>query len=238
MDFGFFGVVDIILLVFAIVFMAIGYKKGFMKKVLSFFGIIAILIFSFIYCGQFSQFMIHNNIIYPAINGNIVNNIESYMVSNGISELTVSEVLSKALNIPDFIANMIVNAIGNPEPSEVITSVANYLSTTLMNIISFFILFIGLIIILGLLKLITNVLRTNVLIRVTDGILGILLYIAIYAVIVSIAFYILSLLMNQEWFSGAKSWLEVDMQLNTDEFRLSKTIYNGNIIKALLDMIF
>ena len=44
--------------------------------------------------------------------------------------------------------------------------------------------------------------------------------------------------MDKEWFSPAKEWLTVDMQLDTDKFRLSKWIYEGNIIRRILNLFF
>ena len=86
--------------------------------------------------------------------------------------------------------------------------------------------------------MIANILRTNKLVRIVDGLLGSILYITIFAVGVCLLFCLLSYFMKQDWFSGARNWIEVDMQLTTDKFRLSKLVYNGNIIKRIFELFF
>ena len=170
MDLGIIGIIDIFLILFFIITMIIGYKQGFMKKLLSFVGIISILIFSIMYCGQFAKVLINNDIIYPNIYENICGNITEYMTDKGITEFTVNEILNKALNIPSIFADMIAKGIGVADGMDVTDVVATYLSTTVMRIIAFFMIFLGLLIVLGLLKFIANVLRTSVVVKVADGI--------------------------------------------------------------------
>lgn len=244
MDLKICGIIDIVLVVLAIIFLIVGYKKGFIKKVISFAGILVIIIFSIIYCGQFAQFLIHHDVLYPdiydKINSNILTNLEGKSIA---SDATVVDVLVEGLNIPKFIANMIGNGVTG-EGGELLTvadmadAIANYLGTAAMTIIAFFVLAIGIFIITLILKLIASALRTNRLVKIVDGILGSVLYVTIFAGIVCVVFYLISLFMDQAWFSGAKEWLEVDMQLNTDSFRLSKLVYNGNIVKRILDLFF
>lgn len=244
MDLYICGIVDIILIIGAILFLIIGFKKGFIKKVISLAGILVILIFSIIYCGQFAQFLIHNDIIYPDIYQNINSNILTNLEGKDIAaDATVVDVLVDGLNVPRFIANLIGNGVMNqgselPTVASMADAIAKYLGTTLMSIIAFFILAIGIFVITLILKLIANALRTNKLIRIVDGILGSVLYVTIFACIVCVIFCIISCFMDKEWFASARKWLEVDMQLNTDKFRISKFVYNGNILKRFLDLFF
>ncbi|MBQ3253771.1 MAG: CvpA family protein [Acholeplasmatales bacterium] len=238
MDFGICGLIDIIIVIGLIIAMIVGYKKGFMKKLISLVGVISIVVFSFINCGQLAQFMIHNKIIYPNIFEHINGNILEYMADNNITSVTADEILAEALNIPGFIAKLLLNGMGNPESGDLVLMTTEYLSTMLMNVISFFIIFISLMIILGILKVIADKLRTNGIVRALDGALGMVLYAGIYAVLICVIFYILSLIIDQEWFLEAKKWLEIDMQLNSEKFRLSKAIYEGNVIKLVFDLLF
>ena len=119
-----------------------------------------------------------------------------------------------------------------------VSATTQYACQTIMNIISFFILAIGIFIIILIIKLIASVLRTNKFVRVVDGILGAVLYVTIFIAIVCIVFTVISYCMDKEWFSPAKEWLTVDMQLDTDKFRLSKWIYEGNIIRRILNLFF
>lgn len=244
MDLYICGIIDIVLVIGAILFFIIGYKKGFIKKIISLAGILVVLIFSFIYCGQFAQFLIHHDVFYPDIYQNINTNILTNLEGKNIAaDATVVDVLVEGLNVPRFIANLIGNGVMNqgselPTAAAMADAIAQYLSTTLMSIIAFFILAVGIFVITLILKLIASVLRTNKLVRFVDGILGSLLYVTIFACIVCVIFCILSYFMDKEWFSSARQWLEVDMQLNTDKFRISKFVYNGNILKRFLDLFF
>lgn len=244
MDLLFCGLIDIILVLVAIIFMIVGYKKGFIKKLISVAGILVIIIFSFIYCGQFAEFLISHDIFYPGIfdkiNTNILTNLDAKSIA---ADATAADFLNQGLGVPKFIANFIGKGVTNEAGEALVVAdmsnaIADYLATALMSIISFFILALGIFIITLILKLIADALRTNKLVRVIDGILGIILYLSIYAVSVCIIFCIMGYLMEAEWFSSAKAWLEVDMQLTTEEFRLSKAVYNGNIIKKFLDLLF
>ena len=59
-----------------------------------------------------------------------------------------------------------------------------------------------------------------------------------YSVVVLTLFYFLSIVIDMEWFSKAKEWLVVDMQLGNDNFRISKAFYEGNVLKRIIDIIF
>ena len=238
MDLGICGIIDIVIVVLAIIVAIIGYKKGFMKKFLSIFGILAIIIFSLSYCGQFSQWLIHNELIYPSIESSIYSNISEYITANGYNDLTVGQVIAKALEIPEFIANIVARGIPEGTANELASSISTYLATSLMNIIAFLILVVGLLICLAILKIVVFVLRANKFIRTLDGILGLIFYVSAYSVVVLTLFYFLSIVIDMEWFSKAKEWLVVDMQLGNDNFRISKAFYEGNVLKRIIDIIF
>lgn len=243
-DLIFCGIIDIVLVLLAIVFLIVGYKKGFIKKIISLVGIIIILIVSFIYCGQFANFLREHNIIYPDLESSIGANIAQKISEANISpEAGIKEFLTTGLNIPSFISGFIANGIINSHPEltnveQMVSATTQYACQTIMNIISFFILAIGIFIIILIIKLIASVLRTNKFVRVVDGILGAVLYVTIFIAIVCIVFTVISYCMDKEWFSPVKEWLTVDMQLNTDKFRLSKWIYEGNIIRRILNLFF
>ena len=236
MDFGFCGVLDIVLLVLALIMAIIGFKQGFMKKLLSHIGVIAILLFSIFFAGQFAQMLIHNDVIYPSLIDTFTKNISNALAQNGIPEgATASEALSQMLGIPGFLSDLLVNGMGNPEVGELVSSTANYLAEMSMNAISFGILVIGLFLIMGILKLVVNGLRKSGLVRFLDGLLGIVYYVALYAIIVTVLFYVLSLVIDMEWFAPAKDFLVIDMQLdNPDAYRVSKALYEANFLKRIL----
>lgn len=243
MDLKICGIVDIVIILVAIILMVVGYKKGFIKKLISLAGILVIVVFSVMFCGQFAEFMKHHGIFYPSINESICNNIIGNFEEKGIeiTVLSVSEALEQGLNVPKFFADIICNGIENGSAElpaiEAAGRISEYLSSIVMTIIAFFILLIGTFLIVLILKLVADALRTNKLIKFVDGVLGMIFYLAVYAVIICVLFYALSIFIDQEWFTPAREWLNVDMMLEDDsKFRISKAIYESNILKRILDL--
>lgn len=243
MDLGFIGLIDIILIISGIFAVVYGYKKGFMKKAISLMGGLVIIGVSYMYCGEFAHFLTHNDIIYPEVYENIHNNIieeihAEYGADVVIEELSLSEVMSNALGLPGFISDLIVDGIGNPTPEEMVSSIASEMADIIMCIISFFIMVISIFIICLIAKLFASIMRTNSFIRFVDGTFGSLLYLILEMIAVCIVFAIISCFMDMEWFSGVRDFLVKDMQLNNDEFRLSKLIYEHNMIVKIFKIIF
>ncbi len=242
MDLYICGLIDIILVLGVIIFFFVGYKTGFIKKVINIAGVLVILIFSVVFCSQFAEFLTAHNIIYPNINDAIYNSIVNKLAEKNISaDSSLTVLLHDGVGIPQWISNLLANAIESDtikSTSDAVLSISSYITGLIMVVISFFILFIGLLIIIYILKKIADGLRKNGLIRFVDGVLGALFSLTIYSVVVLVLFCIMSYMMDAEWFSTAREWLIVDMQLDTDRFRISKIIYNGNILTNFLNLFF
>ena len=79
----------------------------------------------------------------------------------------------------------------------------------------------------------------NAFIKLIDGILGAAFHVCIYAVVIYSLFTILHFIIDLDWFSNVKEFLVVDMMLdNPDEFRVSKFIYEHNVIYNIISNIF
>lgn len=231
------SIVDIVLVIVMLITIIVGYKKGFMKSVLSLFGFFVILIFSFMFASQLASIMIENNTfgISGNINSTIVGNINNKMLEFG-EDATVQTVLEQGLGIISPFSWLIANMIGVASASDLITATADGLTRVCMNVIGFAIIFIGSFIILLILKLFANGLRNSKFIRFVDGLLGIVLATVIVMAVVLGLFALMKAFMDQEWFSGAKAWLTSDMKLDSDTFSISKFIYNNNFIVNLVSM--
>lgn len=239
MDLKICGIIDIVLILLAILMAVIGFKKGFMKKVLSLVGIIGIIIFSWSFSGQFAQMLSYNDIIYPDIYGTVHGNLVAGFGNSVGPDATTGEIVAVALGVPEFLGDFIASRLNLPDSSNLIVTVAEEITKLAMNGIAFLILVVSLLILFGIAMLLIHLLKKNKLIKFVDGVLGMILYLAIFFVSVSVIFFILSLIMNQEWFSSAKDWLTVDMMLGDDtKFRLSKAIYEGNFITRIITLIF
>ena len=232
------SILDIVLIIGALISIIIGCKKGFMKKFLSFFGILIILVFSIMFAGQVSlmlttsnAFGIHDS-IYKGFYSNLSANMASYP-----DGATVKDIIEQGLNLK-FLSGIISNMIGVPSDtsvSEIIVFIANGLTGICMNVIAFGMIFVGSLIVLLILNILVNILRNVNFIKVIDGILGAVLSLVIYLAIVAGLFALLRVFMGQDWFT-IKDWFITDMHLTDDAFRISKALYQNNIFINIISI--
>ena len=242
MDFGICGILDIVLVLLGIICLVWGFKKGFIKKILSLAGFLAVLILAFVYCKQFAQFLTEKNFIYPNIYNPILEHLLLQASEAGLEATSnVKDFLVIYLELPEFMAELfakVLDVSGNVET--VCVSISEYISNIAMNIISFLIILVGSSVLVLLLKLITNTLRKVKIIRIIDGMLGAVLYFTIFLLFVYIGFTFVQIFMEQPWFAQAKEFLIVDMMLpvagEETPFRLSRYIYENNVLYKLIEM--
>lgn len=237
MDWGFTGLLDVLIVLFALINIFLGFKKGFMNKMLSFVGVIAILIFAFFFCTQVAAWFTGGK-LYTQIETNFANNISEKL--GGTEGKSCADVISAATGIPSWITQLAANAMGNPDPTEAVNTVATTLTTWIMNVIAFVGIFIVGMLLILILKIITKNLRSVTAIKVIDGVLGIILYVGIYFAVLTGLFALINLIVSQnwEWLSGVNNWFRVDMQLDTDKFRISKILYENNFFVKFFSAIF
>ena len=238
MDWSFCGLIDLILVAGALIMILVGFKKGFINKMLSLVGILAIIIFAIFYCTTIAQFMIQHNIIYPSIYGKFYSNVSSKL--NITEETTATEAMQAALGVPTFIANLVAKGLGDPDPSELAAAVCQKAATWIMNAIAFGIIVVASLILLVILKAIAKGVRTVLVVKIVDGILGMVLYAAIYFAIVTAIFALLHIFVEKGTFGAqATQWLRTDMALDIEgKFRLSKTLYNQNFFIKIYNLFF
>lgn len=241
MDLKICGIIDIIIIILALIVMVIGYKKGFMHKVLSFFGFFAVVIVSFAFCTQLAKLLETNQVLFPTIQQNIVNSINNGISSNveGLPDgATGAQLIQYGMGWPEWLAKMFASAAGVEETTIelMVLDFATIMARISMNVICFVIIFIISYLILGICKIISNCLRGVFIIKFIDGVLGIVLYSAFYVISICILFLILHYMIDASWFASARNFLAVDMQLDTDVFRISKWIYETNPILKLFEM--
>ncbi len=237
MDLKICGIIDIIIILGAIIMLIVGFKKGFITKILSLASVIIILLFSFFFAPSFTGYLKQWNIIYPNILESMTNNINANLVEKGIeagSSTTTS--VSILLGVPEWIAQFIVNFMGDGIPSEtaeLVNMIADTVTRWICNVISFFIIAIGIIIIIAIIKGIAAIFRKNKVFKVVDGIFGVILYEAIYIAILSVVFLILYFLYKNN-VPGITDFIKVDFQMETDKFRISKWFFENNVLKTII----
>lgn len=238
MDLIICGVVDIVIVVLLLIISVTGYKKGFLNKALGMVSLIVAVAVAFSFCTQFATILKDMDIIYPDIYGAIYGNVsKSEVLAN--PDASIVDVLV-SLDIPKFIAEFVAKGIGEKvEAIDLAVQISEYVTQVCMNVISFVILFIGVFLVALILKVIAKILRGNALVRFVDGVLGAAFYASIYIAVVYLLFTVLHYMMDAEWFSVAKEFLVVDMMLdNPEEFRISKFIYEHNVIYNLISTLF
>lgn len=242
MDFKVCGLLDIIIVFFGLVFIVLGYKKGFIKKILSVVGFLAIAILGFVYCKQLASFLIEKEFIYPSIYNPIQERLLAASLKEGLTaDSTLVDFLTVGLEIPAPISELfskVLNVSGSIE--EMCMAISQYLSNIAMNVISFVMIVVGVSILVLILKIITNVMRKVKLVRIIDGTLGAALYLTFFLLLVYVCFTVIQIVMDKSWFLEAKNFLIIDMQLPVDgeetPFRLSRFIYENNILYKLIEM--
>lgn len=236
MDLVVCGIVDIVLVVLLLIVCGAGFKKGFLKKAIGLVSLLVAVIVAFCFCSQLADFLQEKQIIFPTIYDNIYANISaSEALAN--PNASVVEVLV-SLDIPKFLAEMVSNALGEIDAHAIADKITTYLTETIMVVISFVAIFIGVFVAAFLLKIISSILRGNALVRFVDGVLGMAFYAGIYIVIIYGLFAVVGLCMEQEWFVVVKDFLVVDMKLGEDTFRISKFIYEHNIVLNIINTLF
>ena len=171
MDFGICGLLDIIIVVLGLIVILLGYRKGFLKKVLSVVGFFAIAILSFVYCKQFATFLIQKDFIYPEIYNPIYNHLLNQTLEAGLTpNSTLSDLLTIGLGLPDVMARIFANVLNvSGDINQICAGISQYLSTIAMNIISFLIILVGASIVVLILKIIADAARKVKVVRVIDG---------------------------------------------------------------------
>lgn len=237
MDLKICGIVDIIMVLGAIIMLIVGFKKGFVTKILSIASIILILIFSFFFAPSLTGYLKEWNIIYPNILESITNNINANLADKGVpADAPTKTLVAVFLGVPEWIAQFVVNFMGNnipSETSELVNAVADTLTKWTCNVISFFIIALGIVILIGIVKLIAAIFRQNKAFRIVDGIFGVILYELIYVAILCVIFLILHFLYKNN-VPGVTEFIKVDFQMETDAFRVSKWFMENNVLKTIV----
>ncbi len=235
MDLGIVGIIDIVIILFGIMFLFLGFKKGFMNKMIGLLGVLIILALSLVLASNFAEFMKNREWIYPSIYNSIYDNVQNTVNEAGEGAST-ADIIAKAMNIPSFFASFIASKI-EATPETLPALVAEKLGTYAMKGIAFLILAFAFSLILIILRILANTLRKSSIIKAIDGIMGMALYLLIYVVILSLLFFILNIMVNKEVITGnALEFIKTDLQLETDALRISKFLYNGNLFNSIKEL--
>jgi len=232
------GIVDLVLLLLLIIFVIIGFKKGFLLKTISIANWVFGLLFAVLFCVRFANDVLYNW-FGQAIHDNFYNNI---MANPKFNEITTTENgidILKNLGIPGFIAQIVCNnASGTDIAASVANNLANFTTSIVLVVISFLILFFGTTLLCLLLKLLANILRTSKFVRVIDGILGVVLYFILYYIAIQLIFFILIIIYHKAGLQGYNTFVDFDIRGIDASFRVSRWLFDNNFLANLIGLLF
>ncbi|XMB72593.1 CvpA family protein [Mycoplasmatota bacterium WC30] len=237
MDLGFFGVIDVVIVLVVVIFAVIGWKKGFLEKVIdmasSVFGLIASILLARPFSG----------VLRGWIGESLETKIGEYLMSRSdlfSAELTEPNLRAalEGLSLPDFMVQWIADGIDfNAVTVSIIDSLTPLILTLALLVIAFITLFFGSMIVFFLLKLLAKGITSIPFIKQVDKVLGLIFGLLKVALLVYILLFVLALLINIPAINDLIwSFLQKDMQLGTEEFRLSKYLYDNNLLKNIINV--
>lgn len=237
MDLGFFGVIDVVIVLAVILFIVIGWKKGFLEKIIDMASSVFGLIASVLLARPFS------NVLRGWFGEGIESSINDYLLSRSgefAAELTEPNLRGalEGLSLPDFMVDWIADSVDFTQvTNSIIDSITPLILTLALLVIAFISLFFGSMIIFFLLRLLAKGITSIPIIKQVDKFLGVIFGLLKVALFIYIMLFILALLINIPSINDLiYEFLDVDMQLSSEEFRLSKYLYDNNLLRNIINV--
>ncbi len=232
-----FGVIDVVIVLLVVAFIVIGWKKGFLEKIINMASSIFGLIASILLARPFS------NVLRGWFGSSLDVSIRDYLISR--SDLFTAQLNGEnlraaleGLSLPNFMVDWLIETINaQPVADSIINSIAPLILSLALLVIAFIILFFGSMILFLLLRLLARGITSIPVIKQIDKVLGVLFGLLKVAVLVYVVLFVLALLINIPAINNLiYNFLDVDMQLSTDNFRLSKYLYDNNLLKDIVNI--
>lgn len=227
--YDYFSIVDIILVLAVIVFVVIGYTKGFLTKFISLANSLCGFVFSLLFCKRLSD-----GFTYKIWGDTLTEKFKANIMAKNPDVTSTKDLLDK-IGLPSFITN---NIDINLDVNNAYYSLGKACATFVCVVISFFILFIGVSVLCFLLKLLVAACRQSKIIRFLDGILGVLFYLILTYLGVCLLLFVLTFIMQSSGLNGVQQWIINDFQLQSDKWRLTKFLYQNNLIGNFFRIFF
>jgi len=231
-----FGIIDVAIVIVVIIFLVIGWKSGFLLKVVEMASGIFGLLGSIILARPFA------NILDGWVGETISGKVTEYLLSRAdlFSQTLNPENVRSAfdgMSLPTFMVDWIVESIDfNQVTLSIVQAVEPLITQLALLVIAFITLFFGSMIVFFFLKILAKLITSIPIIKQIDKILGLLFGFVKIAAIIYILSFVLALLITIPAINDAIGpFLAEDMQLGTEQFRLSKWLYDNNILKQLID---
>jgi uncharacterized membrane protein required for colicin V production len=138
--------------------------------------------------------------------------------------------------LPEFILDWILEKVNTQETiNAFVETLTPMLKSLILLLIAFVVLFFGSMLVFMLLKVLAKMITSIPVIKQVDKVLGAIFGLFKAAVLIYVVLFLIGLLMPvpaiNDFLGG---FLTIDMQLETEEFRLSKWLYDNNVLKYIV----
>lgn len=231
------GILDVVLILALVIFMILGWKNGFLVKIVEMasglFGVLASVLLARSFSTVLNQW----------VGTAITEKVHEYLLATPLFEAAVNETSVRtalsSMSLPTFLVDWIVRGIdfGGLQTS-IIGAVEPVIVNMILLVLSFVVLFFGSMVVFFILKLLAKAITSIPVIKEIDKVLGVLFGIIKIGAIVLILFMILGLVMTVPSINTAiRPFLETDMGLGDEtHFHIAKWIYDNNPIQKVLDL--
>lgn len=232
-----FGIIDVLIVLSVIALIWLGWKKGFLLKIVemasSLFGLIASLLLARPFSRLLDQWF--GESLETRISTNLLE--QSPMLSQNVTEPNLRQALQD-LNMPSFITDWISNSIDYDGVTQsIVNAITPLFKTMILLVIAFVSLFIGSMIVFFFLKILARMVTKIPVIKQIDKVLGALFGLFKAVIIIYILLLILSFVLAVPGINNLiGDFINIDMQLDTDAFRLSKWLYDHNIFRFIINV--
>ncbi|MBU1144963.1 MAG: CvpA family protein [Firmicutes bacterium] len=237
--FNLFGVIDVVIVIVVILFAVIGWKKGFLLKIVEMASGIFGLIASIILARPFSTVL--NKWVGESIGLKINEYLlsRSDLFSDGLASTEVNfRAALEGMSLPQFMIDWIVDPLDFANmTTSIIDTIQPIILSLVLLVLSFIVLFFGSMIVFFILKILAKMVTSIPVIKQVDKIFGVLFGLVKIGALIFILLFILALLITIPAINNLiGEFLAVDMQLGTEQFRLSKWLYDNNLLKQIIDV--
>lgn len=235
--FNLFGIIDIGIVLTVIIFVVIGWKKGFLLKIVEMASGIFGLLGSIILARPFSTVLDKwiGEAVGLKINEYLLSRTDLF--SQGLNEVNVRAAF-EGMSLPTFMVDWIVESIDFDQVTlSIIEVVQPFVKSLALLVIAFIVLFFGSMVIFFILKILAKLVTSIPFIKQVDKVFGALFGLLKVAALIYVLLFVLALLITIPAINGLiGDFLAVDMQLGTEQFRLSKWLYDNNVLKQVIDV--
>ena len=234
---GIFGLIDVLIVISVVAMVILGWKKGFLLKIVemasSLFGLIASLLLA----RPFSH------LLDKWFGASIETKLEAHFLeqspalSQNVTEPNLRQALED-LSMPDFITNWISDSVDYEEVTQsIIDTITPLFKTMILLVLAFVTLFIGSLIIFFFLKILSRLITQIPIIKQIDKVLGALFGLFKVTMIIFILLLFLSFILAVPGINQLiGDFVNEDMQLQSEAFRLSKWLYDHNIFRFIINV--